>query len=407
MTRIFHTADWHLGARLVDQERSQEHGHFFEWFFDLIQQRNPDVLIVAGDIFDNASPSQAALSQYYNFLARLVAAAQTQVLILGGNHDSPQTLHAPRQLLKSLRVHVVGSAPTEPEEAVLTFGDVTICAVPYLRERDVRKALPGQSFAEITTQIREGVRGHYRRLLQLAREKGDSRPILTTGHLTLSGATLGSGEREIHLGNLSSVGVDCFDGFGYVALGHVHRAQAIGGLPHIRYCGPPVPLNFGEAECAGEVVQIDCDASGVQAIEAIEVPRFRQLRRVSSSTLGLAPTLTGIRRVESELPTWFEITLTDGYNDPGAAQSVRAISQDLHLSVLKVVTPRPEQTDPDDSLLEGRALADLHPRDVFLEALRRRSIDPASTEASELLASFEELLSHMHERDLEPAHQNS
>ncbi|MES2570326.1 MAG: exonuclease subunit SbcD, partial [Verrucomicrobiota bacterium] len=160
MARILHTADWHLGARLVNHERGEEHARFLEWMLDQMRRLKPDLLIIAGDIFDSANPTQVALTQYYRFLAGVAHGTESQVLVVGGNHDSALTLNAPRDLLRSLRIRVVGCAPELVTDAVFELGNTVVCAGPYLRERDVRRGAPGQTFEEVAAQIRDGIAGY-------------------------------------------------------------------------------------------------------------------------------------------------------------------------------------------------------------------------------------------------------
>lgn len=230
MTRIVHTADWHLGARLMDCERHDEHRAFLDWLLARLVELRPDLLIVAGDIFDVAAPSQEALKLYYTFLSRLAGTVKCQTLILGGNHDSPATLHAPRDVLRALNVRVVASPPADLGEAVLEFDQVVVCAVPYLKERDVRTASPGQSADEVAAAIRAGIRKHYRSIFTAAQAKAAGRLIVGTGHLTAVGSAISPSERTIHIGNLGAIEAACFDGFAYTALGHIHRPQSVGGM---------------------------------------------------------------------------------------------------------------------------------------------------------------------------------
>lgn len=153
MTRIVHTADWHLGARLVERERHEEQAAFLDWLLTQLIELRPELLIVAGDIFDSATPPQEALTLYYRFLGRLAATVKCRTLILGGNHDSPATLHAPRDILRAIEVRVIARPPADPAEGLLEFDDVVVCAVPYLRERDVRISSPGESADQVAAAI--------------------------------------------------------------------------------------------------------------------------------------------------------------------------------------------------------------------------------------------------------------
>src|SRR5690349_20203908 len=121
--RVLHTSDWHLGKRLEQCERTEEHQHFLDWLVQIIQAQNIELLIIAGDIFDTGSPSNTALKQYYDFLWQLRQTCCRDVVVIGGNHDSVSTLNAPKALLKYFNVHVVGGATPTIEEEIIPITD--------------------------------------------------------------------------------------------------------------------------------------------------------------------------------------------------------------------------------------------------------------------------------------------
>lgn len=144
MIKILHTSDWHIGKRLYSKKRYYEFNAFLDWLVKEIKKRSVDVLIVAGDIFDTTTPSNTGQRLYYQFLKNVSVTSCRHVVIIGGNHDSPSLLEAPRELLKVLQVRVVASVPENREDQVLLLKNNTgeceliVCAVPYLRDRDSR-----------------------------------------------------------------------------------------------------------------------------------------------------------------------------------------------------------------------------------------------------------------------------
>ena len=105
--RILHTADWHLGLRLYKKDLTQEHRLFFDWLINLIRERDIDVLLISGDIFDQGNPTNEARVMYFSFLRDLIK-YNCKVIITGGNHDSPGVLNAPKDILEMLNVHTIG-----------------------------------------------------------------------------------------------------------------------------------------------------------------------------------------------------------------------------------------------------------------------------------------------------------
>jgi exonuclease SbcD len=398
MTRIVHTADWHLGARLMDCERHEEHRAFLDWLLLQLVELRPDLLIVAGDIFDVAAPSQEALRLYYTFLSRLNDAVKCQTLILGGNHDSPATLHSPDTVLRALNVRVVATPPADLTEAVLEFDHAVVCAVPYLRERDVRTAAPGQSADEVATAIRTGITDHYRAVFALAQSKAAGRLIVGTGHLTAVGSEISPSERTIHIGNLGAVEARCFDGFAYTALGHIHRPQSVGGDARVRYVGSPIPLSFAEVDLLKEIRVIDINGTALTQ-RAIPIPVFRPLLRLTTTAATLGVDLAPHQGVEgTPMLPWVELTVTDCRAHPDIARQVREAATSLRLHVLKVLPPAVVATDPAASQTAASlSLNDLRPDEVFAERLRREGIDQTSAEGQALVQTFAELMSGLHE----------
>lgn len=401
MTRIVHTADWHLGSRLIDCERQEEHCAFLDWFLIQLAELQPDLVIVAGDIFDSATPPQEALKLYYSFLSRLTKTTKSKTLILGGNHDSSATLHAPRDVLRSLNVHVIASPPENPADGLLEFEHAVVCAVPYLRQRDILIATPGQSADEVAAAIRTSVVQQYKTTYALAQTKAGKRQIIGTGHLTAIGSEASPSERTIHIGNLGAVDAHCFDGFAYTALGHIHRPQSVGGNDRIRYVGSPIPLSFAEVDLNKEIRVIDIDGDQLTQ-RSVSIPVFRPLLRLSTSAANLAADLTHHQgSTATAMHPWVELTVVDGRSHPDLARQVREAATNLRLRVLKVLTPAPVtagDTVGDDA--PTPSLNDLRPEEVFSERLRREPIDPLSAEGQELAQTFAELLSSMHEADI-------
>ncbi len=395
--KILHTADWHLGARLVDHDRSAEHQLWLDHLLTLIQSHAIDLLVVAGDVFDSANPPQSALAQYYGFLTQL-STTGCAALIVGGNHDSPATLDAPRGLLQALRITVQGAAVSDPAAAVIAYPDAVLCAVPFLRERDVRSAQAGQTHEEVVSAMREGIRSYYQNVLAAAQAIAGERPIIATGHLTAIGVTSASSERQIHIGNLAAVGADCFAGFAYTALGHIHRPQNVGGRETIRYSGSPIFLAFDEAATAKQVLVIDPQPGSAVNIQVLPLPVFRPLLTLSCAAENILSTL--VKAVAetpvAPLPAWVELTITDPLPPADLEVAVRAAATVAGVQVLKIVRPTAPAL-PNSSILAGRVLSETTPTEILAEKLRMDGIAADSAEHQEILQTFTLLLNRMEE----------
>ena len=275
---ILHTSDWHLGRRLYGRLRYEEFELFLHWLQDTISAQKVDILIVAGDIFDTMTPSNKAQALYYEFLGKVSRSCCQHVVIVAGNHDSPTFLDAPSNVLKFLNVHVIGTACDDLEDEVLVLGDddnnphCIIAAVPYLRDRDVRSSSAGESADSKDANVIAGICEHYDNVADIAKSKQADLikmhqryiPIIATGHLFASGGrtTEDDGVRELYVGSLGKISADMFnDGFDYVALGHLHVPQRVGGRESIRYSGSPIAMGFGEAKQQKQVLLVQFGAA--------------------------------------------------------------------------------------------------------------------------------------------------
>ncbi|MEZ5388114.1 MAG: exonuclease SbcCD subunit D C-terminal domain-containing protein [Prosthecobacter sp.] len=371
--RILHTADWHLGARLVERDRLPEHAAFLDWLIDTLRGEKIDALLVSGDVFDAANPPQDAVALYFDFLKRFADLKTVKTVITGGNHDSASHLNAPRDLLRRFDVHVFGHAG----ENIVDLGDAVVAAVPFLRERDLRQASAGETTTVVHEQVRAAIRAHYAAQLVACRDLAKQRPVIAMGHLTVLGATTSDSERDIHIGNLGAVGADIFTGFDYTALGHLHRPQKVAGNETIRYSGSPIALSFSEA--ADKKSAVILDTQGMK-IETPAVPVSRQLIRATVNRATLAADLQTV-----PAGSWTEITVKLDAPEPDLDRQIREAAAD-RFEVLKVLAELPlsETTAWQHT---GPALNELQPREVFRELLKEKQI-----EGEELSAVFDELL---------------
>lgn len=278
--RILHTADWHLGLRLYKKDISEEHRFFFSWLVDLIRDREIDVLMISGDVFDQANPSNEARALYYEFLVQLIQ-LKCKVIITGGNHDSPGILNAPKEILQMLDVHVVGAARADVKELIIDLGEAVIAAVPYMREPDIHALTKDVAYDDKRKQVRDAIKRYYDLVADACASY--QVPVIAMGHLYAAGSSLSDSERMIQMGNQSAVASDDFSSrFSYVALGHIHRPQIVNGQRHIRYSGSPVPLSFSERTDRKIVIELEILRNEIVQTDH-EVPVFRKLVRFKGS----------------------------------------------------------------------------------------------------------------------------
>ena len=301
---VLHTADWHLGARLADRTRLDEHQHFLDWLLDEVRARGVHLLIVAGDVFDQANPPIVAREQYFRFLARLYRETDAQAVIVAGNHDSVGVIEAPGSILATLRVQVVGR-PRSAEALSLPIrgstGEVEawVMAVPFLRGPDLPAATGGETVKERHERLVSGVRHWYAAALEAVDARAEPHQArIATGHLFAAGGALSDTERGFQVGHQSGVPADAFpEGLDYVALGHLHRPQDVPGAPcPMVYPGSPIPMSFAELVYDQGVELLRFDGRELVERERVPIPAFpavpaprRHPRRGAGPARGGAP----------------------------------------------------------------------------------------------------------------------
>ena len=296
--KILHTSDWHLGQSFFTKSRKNEHADFLKWLLQQVEVHQIDAIIVAGDVFDTGTPPSYARELYHAFIGELQG-MQCTLVVLGGNHDSVSVLNESKALLKYLNSHVIASTYGELSEQVITLNDrkgqpsAVLCAVPFIRPRDVLVSEAGQSGTDKRQALGDAIKQHYGTLYNEALslrasieekqgEEGSKNsaaiPIIATGHLTALGVSQSESVRDIYIGTLEGFDAKGFPPADYIALGHIHRPQKVAKTEHIRYSGSPIPLSFDELNTQKQVVLITFESeSTTPTISTLPVPRFQAM----------------------------------------------------------------------------------------------------------------------------------
>lgn len=381
--RIIHTSDWHLGQYFYGKSRANEHQQFLSWLLAQVSTHNIDAIIVAGDIFDTSTPPSYAREMYFDFIAKLHI-TQCQLIILAGNHDSVAMLAESQAVLASLSTRVITHViPASIDES--TIGNngesaglnqqvfpllnakgqpsAIVCAIPFVRPRDVIKSRAGQSAKDKQQTLQQAISDHYQYLYQhaltlskqLAKEqklaKGELLPIIATGHLTALGVSLSDSKsdsvRDIYIGSLEAFPASAFPPADYIALGHIHRAQQVAKSAHIRYCGSPIPLSFDEAKQDKRVLMVEFSVGKLSQVSDIIIPRFQPLYMVKTSVdaleLNLKNTLAEFETFKAQqaqkpaaLNAWLDIEIDNGDHLSDLSQRVSELVVDMPFEVLLV-----------------------------------------------------------------------
>lgn len=402
--KILHTSDWHLGRTLYSKkERQEEHYAFLEWLLKTIKENSINLLLIAGDIFDTTSPSSASQKMYYDFLIKVRNSGCENVIVVGGNHDSPSFLNAPKDILAALNVSVIGNASENIEDEIIVVNDskenplVIVCGVPFLRERDISRFAEGENYTDRSKRINENTKKHYEEIAELAENKrkelGEHLPIVATGHLSVAGGQRNEddGVRETYIGNIEAVGSDIFPNtFDYVALGHYHIPSVI--KDHIRYCGSPIPMGFGEAGQTKCVYVINFGNG--KSIETIEIPVFQKLESIVGDKNFIANRLKELKQINSSV--WVEIIYKDDEIFPDFSAWVNEQTADSKIEILKLQNRQHlnEVLTTNDT---ANSLDELDAFDVFDKLLDKTVI--SDEQKNELKETYKEIVDGLNIED--------
>jgi exonuclease SbcD len=403
---LLHSSDWHLGRALYGRKRYEEFERFLDWLSTLMEREAVDVLLVAGDVFDSGTPSSRAQELYYRFLCRAAASRCSHVVIIAGNHDSASFLNAPRDVLRALNVHVLGAAAENPVDEALALRDadgnplLIVCAVPYLRERDIRLAEAGESVADKDRKSVEGIRRHYERVFAAGfarqRELGGDIPVVGMGHLFAAGGKTmeGDGVRDLYVGALAQAPADIFpEALSYAALGHLHVPQKVGGRERVRYSGSPLPMGFGEAGQEKSVCLLRF-GGGEPELRLVPVPRFQALERVSGDRETIAARLEALK--ESGSNAWLEIQYTGDQLIGDLRERVEEQLAGSALEALRIGVSRPADRLLTEERL-GESLEDLSLTEVFTRCLAAHEVP--EDQRPELLRAYTEIVKAVQEEE--------
>jgi DNA repair protein SbcD/Mre11 len=418
MLRLLHTSDWHLGHTLHGRERRLEHQRFLAWLLDALVDARADALVIAGDVFETANPSASALADFGEFLSgarrRL---PQLDIVVIAGNHDSAGRLDAMGPLLRFGDIHVVGALPRREDGSVdvdrLLFplhdaaGNVAaqLAAVPFLRVSDLPQAKEqeGEGATHDEDPLVRGVAAIYAQALAGARERaGAGQALIATGHLYMRGGAVSDlSERKILGGNQHAIPRSMFEpddggpGWAYVALGHLHLAQAVEQSELVRYCGSPIPLSLSEADYTHQVLLASFDGAELAVCQTIEIPRTVDMLRVPAEQPGrLDDVLFELEHMsldatlEPERWPWLEVRVRLDEPQPDLRARIDRVLRARPVRLLKITLARAGVGGSLADFPNRRELDRIDPQQVFIDCYERSY---AERPDAELLAAFHEL----------------
>lgn len=310
--RILHTSDWHLGRSFHRVGMLDAQAAVLDHLVEVVRAERVDVVLVAGDIYDRALPGVDVVALLDDALARL-AGTGASVILTGGNHDSATRLSFGSRLLESARVHIRTDAHRCAEPVVLEdrFGPVAIYPLPYLEPAFAAGVLgSGHSHAAVLGAALDAVRA------DLAERPSGTRSVVAA-HTFVGGGQGSDSERDIAVGGVASVPLALFEGFDYVALGHLHGRQRL--AENVRYSGSPLAYSFSEhAHTKGSyLVQLGRD--GLESVEPVDAPVPRRLALLR----GNLEELLWRGDLAQHEQSWCQVTLTDPHRPARAIEALR------------------------------------------------------------------------------------
>ncbi len=412
--RLFHTSDWHLGQTLHGQERDFEHACFLDWLLGQLKLRQPDALLIAGDIFDTVNPPVKAQERLYDFI---VQAHEQQpgltIVMIAGNHDSGSRIELPAALMRRLRTHALGrvqwldDGELDAERLLVPLANAKgkvhgwCLALPFLRPAEVTGAALGDDYLRGIAQV------HEKLIAAALAKRGPKQALIAVSHAHMAGGSVSEdSERSLIIGNAEALPASLFGSeIDYVALGHLHKPQKVNGEERIRYCGSPIPLSFSEINYPHQILEVEFKGASLVSVESRRVPRAVALQRVGPAPL--AEVLAQLNDLpepdllaDEQRQPWLEVRVQLDEPQPDLRQQIEAALQGKAVRLVRIAAEYAGRAgaegDDDERLME---LSQLRPEDLFARAWEQAY---GSVADERTLADFALLLQDVQQEE-EPA----
>ena len=348
--RLFHTSDWHLGQNLHGQERDFEHACFLSWLLTQLATEQPDVLLIAGDIFDTVNPPVKAQERLYDFI---VSAHEQQpkltIVMIAGNHDSGSRIELPAPLMRRLHTHALGrvmwldDGQLDAERLLIPLpnasGEVAAwcLALPFLRPAEVTGAHLGDDYLRGIGQVHEW-------LIEAANAKRKpGQALIAISHAHMAGGSVSEdSERSLIIGNAEALPASLFGpSISYVALGHLHKPQRVNSEDRIRYSGSPIPLSFSEIGYQHQILDVTLDGETLVKVETRLIPRAVNLQRIGPAPL--AEILSQLAELpdidllaDTQRQPWLEVRVTLDEPQPDLRQQIETALQGKAVRLVRI-----------------------------------------------------------------------
>ena len=375
----------------MGKSRIEEHRAFFDWLVKQIKEKEPDALLVSGDIFDHGLPPHDVQKLYFETLIKIIQNDCRHVILTAGNHDSVSFLEASRQMCEALGIKVFSHLKDDLKEHLCPVYSKHeellghVFAIPYLRERELRFVGQSESIDSRRPALLDGIKKVYEAI-----PSNDSLPIVAMGHFFAVGSQMGDSERELYLGECEAIPLHTLgDAWDYLALGHLHRAQSVGQNNHARYSGTPLPMSFKDGDQEKVILEVDLKTKMQPKVQKIQIPRFRQIVSLKLTAIQLEKELSEVSFSKDGLETWLEICLDEPKPWDWISSIIQKSLDEKHAEVLSVrfdVNENRQEVQEED--LESLDL--LTPKVLFETYLKDSEVE--LEECDQLLKKFDQIL---------------
>lgn len=363
--KFIHLSDLHLGKRVNEYSMLEDQKYILTKVIHIIDEENPDGVLIAGDIYDKTVPGAEAVQLFDDFLYRL-SERKLQVFVISGNHDSPERLAFGGRLMDRSGVHLspVYDGTVSCVDLEDAYGKVHVYMLPFLKPSHVRRFYPEENIETYTEAVRTA-------LLNMPAEPAERNVLLT--HQFVTGAERSESE-ELSVGGSDHVDASVFQGFDYVALGHIHGPQNA-GTDHIRYCGTPLKYSFSEAGHQKSVTIVELGEKGSLSVRTAPLKPRHDLRKIRGTYMELTA-----RSFYEGAPVddYLHVTLTDEEDVPDAAGRLRVIYPNL----MKLDYDN-ERTRAHIQITDVEATDRKTPLELFMEFYEKQNGQPMKKEQKE------------------------
>ena len=374
--KLIHLSDLHLGKRVNEISMLEDQEYILTQIIQIIDGEQPNAVLIAGDVYDKSVPSAEAVTLFDDFLCRL-AKRNLPVLIISGNHDSPERLAFGGRLMEGAGVHLspVYSGSVSPVTLSDQYGEVHFWLLPFIKPAHVRRFFPDETVESYTDAIRTAIR-------HMAVDTATRNLLLT--HQFVTGAQTCESE-ELSVGGSDNVDASVFNCFDYVALGHLHGPQNIGSN-RIRYCGTPLKYSFSEANHYKSVTVVELGAKGELQVHTVPLTPRHDLREISGTFAELTDRTYSSTTAADD---YLHIILTDEEDVPEALGRLRVIYPNIMRLSYDNTRTRSSQVIGSAEQVKSRS-----PLDLFEELYQLQNNQPMSEVqrafAQELIESIQE-----------------